>query len=301
MLIKVGSRGSRLAVFQAKSVIRRLQSHSDADFTVVRIKTSGDSPHCGQAFGTGIFEKDVDEALARGEIDLAVHSMKDVPTDILGDIVLAAVPERLPPNDAFISFEYGRIGQLPEGGVVGTSSPRRAAQIRSVRQDLIVIALRGNIETRLRKLKKGLFHGIVLAQAALTRLGMLSGKEEILPVERFPTSPGQGALAVMARRGDRYMLELASKINCCDAMEEVTAERSFLRRLGCGCSSPVGCTALAEGQKLKILCGIYAVDGRHSKHFHFEFDRGDPVGSGEFAARKVVEDAEVCDFWRSWT
>ncbi len=298
MLIKVGSRGSKLALLQAQSVIERLRSYTDADFALVKIRTSGDSSYCQQAFGSGIFEKEVDEALARGEIDLAVHSMKDVPTAIPSEIVIAAVPERLPANDVFVSFQYGRIGMLPGGGVVGTSSPRRAAQIRSIRQDLRIEALRGNIETRLRKLKKGLFHGIILAQAALIRLRMLGGEEEILPIERFPTSPGQGALAVMVRKGDMEMLELASKINCADAMEEITAERSFLKSLGCGCSSPVGCTASAEGQKLQLRCGVYTVDGMHSKHFIFEFDRGNPSGAGEYAARKVMEDEGVCGFWR---
>jgi hydroxymethylbilane synthase len=298
VLIKVGSRGSRLAVLQAESVIRRLRRFVDAEFSVVKIKTLGDSPRCLQMLGSGIFEKDVDDALIRGEIDLAVHSMKDVPTDIPGEIVLAAVPERLPANDVFVSPKYGKLSLLPEGGVIGTSSPRRAAQLRSVRQDLRVVSLRGNIETRLRRLGEDKFDGIILAQAALVRIGGLSGSEEILPIEHFPTSPGQGALAIMVRKGDREMLGLAGKINCAEALEEITAERSFLSTLGCGCSSPVGCTASVQGQSLLIHCGLYTPDGKHSKTFSFEFERGVASHCGEEAARRVLGDAEACNFWR---
>lgn len=297
MIIKVGSRGSQLAILQAESVVRKLKKVTDANFNLVKIRTSGDSSLAQKKLGSGIFEKEVDEALIRGDIDLAVHSMKDVPTAIPEGIILAAIPERLPANDVFISREFCSIGMLPAGATIGTSSLRRAAQIRSIRRDICIVELRGNIETRLKRLSEGAFQGIVIAQAALMRIGGLCGKEEILSTDQFPTSPGQGALAVMARRDDKEMNEVASKINCEDAMEEITAERAFLKKLGCGCSSPVGCTASAKGKRLKIKCRLYSIDGCHSKLFQFDFDRGDPCRCGEKAASIVLEDENVRTFW----
>lgn len=300
MAVRVGTRGSRLAVLQAEYVVGRLREVCDLQFSVVKIRTAGDAPGPlgSKNLGSGIFEKEVDEALLRGEIDLAVHSMKDVPTSIPEGLVIAAVPQRLPPNDAFVSRDYGNIASLPEGGVVGTSSPRRAAQIRSLRRDLQIASLRGNVDTRLRRLNEGLFHGIVLAEAALIRIRALDIRSERLPTALVPTSPGQGALAVIARKGDLKTLELVSKINSPEAMEEVAAERAFLRRLGCGCSSPVGCTATVEGGKLMISCGLYSQDGAWSKLFRFEFPRGDPESSGAEAARMVLSDGEVASCWR---
>uniref|UniRef100_A0A7C3F021 Probable porphobilinogen deaminase n=1 Tax=Candidatus Methanomethylicus mesodigestus TaxID=1867258 RepID=A0A7C3F021_9CREN len=300
MIIRVGTRESKLAMLQTEYVIGRMKEVCDAHFSIVKIKTAGDieSPSSLQKIGSGIFEKEIDEALLRGEVDLAVHSMKDVPTSIPEGLILAAIPQRLSPNDVFVSRDYDNVASLPKGGFVGTSSPRRAAQIRSLRGDLQIASLRGNIDTRLRRLKEGKFHGIVLAEAALIRMGAMDGRRERLPIDLVPTSPGQGALAVIIRKGDAAMLALASKINYADAMEEVIAERAFLRRLGCGCSSPVGCTAATTGSKLMISCGLYSIDGARFKLFKFEFPRGDAERYGAEAAEMALSDCAVASFWR---
>lgn len=298
MIVKVGTRGSRLAMLQTEYVVNRLREISAHQFSIVRIKTAGDAAGDFAKLGSGIFEKEVDEALLRGEVDLAIHSMKDVPTSIPSGLILAAVPQRLPPNDVFISYDYCGISSLPKGAVVGTSSPRRAAQIRSLRRDLKIANLRGNVDTRLRHLREGSFQGIVLAEAALIRIGASEGKRERLTTELFPTSPGQGALAVIVRNGDLEMLDITSRINCPGAMEEVLVERAFLRRLGCGCSSPVGCTATVEEEKLRIFCGLYSPDGAWSKIFKFELPREDPELRGAEVADMVLGDVEVDSFWR---
>jgi len=300
LLIRVGTRGSKLAVLQAEYVINNLKDKCGAEFEIVKIKTSGDitDPRFSQRIGTGIFEKEVDEALLRGDIDLAVHSMKDVPTYIDEDLVLAAVPQRLPPNDVFVSYDFSGIESLPKAGVIGTSSQRRTAQIKAMRQDLQIVSLRGNVDTRLMRLNEGLFHGIVLAEAALIRMGMTDAIKERFSIETVPTSPGQGALAIITRRGDQEMSSLASKINSPEAMEEVIAERAFLRTLRCGCSSPVGCTAIVEGKLLKISCGLYSPDGVKFKLFKFDFRRGSPEECGAEAAQRVINDKEVANFWR---
>jgi len=300
MTVRVGTRGSKLAILQAEYVLGRLREICDEDLSIVKIRTSGDigGPSRLQKLGTGIFEKEVDEALLRGEVDLAVHSMKDVPTSIHDGLVVAAIPQRLSPNDVFASHDHESIASLPEGGIVGTSSPRRAAQIKSLRRDLQVASLRGNVDTRIRRLKEGAFQGIIVAEAALARMGIMDVKMERLPTDLIPTSPGQGALAVIARKGDSRMLELVSKINSEDSMEEVVAERAFLRRLGSGCSSPVGCTATVSGPRLIISCGLYSIDGAWSRTFKFDFPRGDPELCGIDAADRVLSDCDVARFWR---
>jgi hydroxymethylbilane synthase len=300
LLIRVGTRGSKLAVLQTNYLINNLKDKCGAEFEIVKIKTSGDitDPRSSQRIGSGIFEKEVDEALLRGDIDLAVHSMKDVPTSIDENLVLAAVPQRLPPNDVFVSYDYVSIESLPKGGVIGTSSLRRAAQVKAKRQDLQIVNLRGNVDTRLRRLNEGLFHGIVLAEAALVRMGMTDVIKERFSTETVPTSPGQGALAIITRRDDREMISLVSKINSPEAMEEVIAERAFLRTLQCGCSSPVGCTATVEGALLKLSCGLYSQDGVKFKLFKFKFPRGSPEECGAEAAQKVINDQDVTNFWR---
>jgi len=295
--LRVGTRGSKLALAQAERVIKMLQSLGDLKFTVVKIKTSGDEADKSRLRSAiGIFEKEVDEALLRGEIDLAVHSMKDLPPSLPPGISIVAVPERLSPCDAFLSYRYSSISSMPEGAVIGTSSLRRAAQIKCFRMDLNLSPLRGNIDTRLRRLMEGEYDGIVVAEAALIRLGVREGWEQ-MPLELFPTSPGQGALAVTARTQDSDINSMASMINSPEAMEEVLTERSFLRAIRSGCSAPIGFTARVEGGSIKIVCGFYAGDGSKSKVLRFTFPRGAPEDSGRRVAEIVMNDEELSWFW----
>ncbi|MEM2001342.1 MAG: hydroxymethylbilane synthase [Candidatus Methanomethylicaceae archaeon] len=301
--VRVGTRGSRLALIQTEYVIKRLQELNDCNFkfTVVKIKTTGDKIEEStiKEIGKGIFEREIDEALLKGEIDLAVHSMKDVPTSLPVGVSIVAVPERLSPCDAFVSNRYPSLSSMPKGATIGTSSLRRAAQIKCLRRDLNIVPLRGNVDTRIRCLMEEKYDGIVIAEAALIRLGF-GGKWEQMTIELFPTSPGQGALAVTARSQDFDIRSLASRINSPDDMEEVLAEREFLKIIGSGCSAPVGFTARADGNFLRAICGLYALDGSKSKVFTFSFPRGDPEGAGRKAAEVVMNDNEIRWFWREY-
>lgn len=297
--IRVGSRGSVLALLQTEYVISRLQESSDCRFTVVKIKTSGDDVNKSPILGGGIFEKEVDEALLRGEIDLAVHSMKDVPTSLPDGVSIVAVPQRISPCDAFVSYKQIPLESLPKGASIGTSSLRRAAQIKCFNNDLNIAPLRGNIDTRLRRLMEGKYDGIVVAEAALIRLGF-KGKWERMPIEIFPTSPGQGALAITARSQDSYVRSLTSRINSPDAMEEILTERAFMQHIKSGCFAPIGFTARISGNFLKVVCGFYAIDGSRSKVLQFKFPRGSPNYLGAKIAEMVMNDHELRWFWEGF-
>ncbi len=299
--LRVGSRGSRLALIQTEHVIKRLQSLSDFNFAIVKIKTSGDELNslAAREMGSGTFEREIDEALLRGDVDLAVHSLKDVPTSLPPGVSVVAVPERISPCDAFISRKGSPLSSMPKGAIIGTSSPRRAAQLKCFRGDLEISHLRGNVDTRLKRLREGKYDGIVVAEAALIRLG-LGGKWERMPIERFPTSPGQGALAITARSDDSDVKSLVQLINSPEAMEEVSIERSFLKAMRSGCSAPIGFTARVEGESVKIVCGFYAADGSNFRIFEFRFPRGAPEDTGRRVAELVLNNRELEWFWREF-
>lgn len=299
-VLRVGTRGSALAIAQANSVIQRLSDWTQARFLIMPIKTTGDQLDDAKPkqLGSGIFEKEVDEALLSGKVDMAIHSMKDVPTTIPDLLLLASVPERLPPNDVFLSQAYPSIKSMPAGSCVGTGSSRRVAQINTIRRDLTISPLRGNVDTRIRRLIEGRYDGIIIAEAGILRLSLSANYIERLPIEILPTSPGQGALAVITRREDTKTSSIVARINCPEAMEEVRAEREFLRSLGCGCSAPLGCTAKASPDSLKMICGLYSKDGFQSKIFEFIFPRGSPDIAGMEAAERVINDPDVQRFWR---
>ncbi len=259
----VGARGSQLSLAQTNWVISELKKKTpEAEFEIVPITTKGDTD--ARPLFTinqkGIFEKEIDKAVAEKIVDFAVHSLKDVPAELPDDLVLACIPKRESANDIFISKDGNTLDTIKTGAVIGTSSLRRAVQISRKRPDVIVKPIRGNIETRIKKIGEGTFDGIVLAQAGIQRLG-LDIKFEKLPVEVFMPSPGQGALAIVARKDNSDVLALLKKIEDPVSRNVIEAERSLSLFVDSGCRFPVGALASQNGNKLALNVTVYSVDG----------------------------------------
>ncbi|MDE1766959.1 MAG: hydroxymethylbilane synthase [Thaumarchaeota archaeon] len=259
----VGARGSQLSLAQTNWVIEEIKKKNpQAEFEIVPITTKGDTD--ARPLFTinqkGIFEKEIDRAVAEKKIDFAVHSLKDVPAELPDELVLACIPKREPANDIFISKDGTTLGSIKKGAVIGTSSLRRAVQVSRQRPDLVVKPIRGNIETRIKKIAEGKFDGIVLAQAGIQRLG-LDIKFEKLSVDAFTPSPGQGALAIVARKDNHPVLELLKKIEDEMSRNAIEAERSLSMFVDSGCRFPVGALAVQDGKRLTLSVTVYSVDG----------------------------------------
>jgi hydroxymethylbilane synthase len=255
-VIIVGSRGSRLALRQTELVLAELSRRfPDRSFQVEVVRTAGDRrPQASLAAigGQGVFVKELEAALGARRVDLAVHSLKDVPTEVGRSLVLAAITERGDVRDAVVSRGQRRLAELPAGSRVGTGSLRRAVQVRALRPDLEVVDLRGNVDTRLRKVEEGLVDAAILAAAGLARLGHLERAAELLDTDAVLPAIGQGALTVEARDDDAEAIEMASALDHRETRLAVTAERAFLARLGGGCRLPMAALAVIEGDSLRL-------------------------------------------------
>src|SRR5271163_3337645 len=243
--LRIGSRGSQLALWQAQhiSALMRERGH---EVEIEIIKTTGDkiTDVALAMVGTkGMFTKEIEEALAAGRVDLAVHSLKDLPTDLAPGFEIAAITKREDPRDAFCSRLYSKIEDLPHGARVGTSSLRRQAQLKVIRRDLDIHPLRGNVDTRLRKLEQGEYDAIILALAGLKRLGKTELVRQIIPVDIMCPAAGQGALAIEIREGDSGLRHEIEFLNDTAARASTTCERALLNRLGGGCQVPIGAFA----------------------------------------------------------
>lgn len=251
--ISIGTRGSKLALWQSewvRSEIKKLRP--DIEVSLVKIKTTGDKildVPLAKVGGKGLFVKEIEEALLRGDVDVAVHSMKDVPTDLPSGLHLAAICKREDPRDAFISKESNikGINDLPQGAVVGTSSLRRSCQLLSRRPDLKIIQLRGNLDTRLRKLDEGHFDAIILAAAGIKRLGLGKRITSILPPDVSLPAIGQGAIGIECRVDDEFINDLLLPLNDPETSLCVRAERAFLKKLEGGCQVPIAAYARIDG------------------------------------------------------
>jgi hydroxymethylbilane synthase len=253
--LRIGSRGSQLALWQANHIaaLLRTRGHEGA---IEIIPTTGDKitdvplAQVGTrgGLGKGIFTKEIEDALAAGRVDLAVHSLKDLPTELPAGFEIAAVTTREDPRDAFCSQLYSAIEDLPPGARVGTSSLRRQAQLKAIRPDLDVHPLRGNVDTRLRKLEHGEYAAILLALAGLRRLGKMEVMKQIIPAEIICPAAGQGALAIEIRRGDDATRQHVAFLDDANARATTSCERSLLESMGGGCQVPIG--ALAEVRKV---------------------------------------------------
>ena len=290
-VIRIGTRGSKLALAQAHWVGRKLEEGTGLRVEIVAITTRGDRfldlPVTALS-GKGIFVKEIEEALLRGEIDLAVHSLKDLPSEFPRGLGLAAILERENPADVLVSRSHLRLKDLPRGATVGTGSFRRQAQILHYRPDLHLRPVRGNIDTRLKKLEKGEMDALVMAAAGLKRIGCEDRVTEYLSPEICVSAAGQGAIAVEGREGHWASLR-AAFLNHPPTAAEVTAERAFLRRLGGGCQIPVGALARLGDEHIRIT-GVVA-DQEGTRLFRDEVSGAKDQGErlGETLAERLLE------------
>ncbi len=264
--IKIGTRGSLLATTQSTWVKKQIEAaHPGVSVELVTIVTKGDKildVPLAKVGGKGLFVKEIEEALLRKEVDLAVHSMKDVPSELPDELHLGIIPLRENPHDAFISNQYATLAELPQGATVGTSSLRRRAQLAALRPDLEIVDLRGNLDTRLRKLDEGQFQAIILAAAGLNRLGMSSRATGYFNAKEMLPAVGQGALGIELRKDDAELLAGLAFLNDPDTTVAVTAERAFLYRLEGGCQVPIGAFAEVKNGQVELTGLVASVDGK---------------------------------------
>lgn len=263
--LKIGTRGSPLALAQARAVAERIQA-ADSDIEIEEriIKTKGDKildVALSKVGGKGLFIKEIDAELLAGEIDLAVHSMKDLPSELDPGLIIAGIPAREHPGDALCSVKYGGLDDLPEGAKVGTSSLRRRSQLKLVRPDLQVAFVRGSVGTRLGKMEDGEFDAVVLASSGLRRLEMTDRITEDLPFEKMLPAVGQGALAIATRKDEKGLIDLLASFEDEETRVTTTAERAFLRRLEGGCQVPIAGYATLENGKITLEGLVCEVDG----------------------------------------
>ena len=264
-VVRVGSRGSALALRQTEEVLERLRPLCpELEFRVVTVRTHGDAnasaPLAGM--GLGIFVKEIEQQLLDGQLDMAVHSLKDLPTRLPDGLSLGAVLQRQDARDVLVSSLGGGLSELPEGARIGTSSPRRESQIRNRCPQVTVLPIRGNVETRLQKAHGEEYDGVVLAAAGLIRLGLTEQISEYLSPQEFVPPPGQGVLAVEVRSDDDRMLDLLRSVEHRPTRYAITAERAFLEALGGGCQVPVGAYARSEGELLMLTVFLGSPDGQ---------------------------------------
>ena len=289
--IVVGTRGSKLALIQAESVVVKIREvNPDLEVGISKIVTKGDRnrhTRLDQIRGIGIFVKELEEALLDDRIDLAVHSLKDMPTEIPQGLCLAAVTQRLDPRDVLVA-SAGRLDELVAGSRIGTGSLRRSVQLASYRPDLEVCSIRGNIDTRLRKVYSGEVDGVIVAAAAMRRLGLADKISEYLPLQHFLPAVGQGALAIETRLGDEEIAELASSINHLTTWQSINAERAFLSALGGGCRAPIAALGFVSDTVLKIKGMVADVSGKKILHALEEGNVMSPEEVGMRLAQKMM-------------
>ena len=301
MKLRIGSRGSQLALWQANHIAALLRGEGH-EVEIEIIKTTGDRLQevtFAQVGSKGMFTKEIEEALVEGRIDLAVHSLKDLPTELPEPFALAATPPRVDPRDAFVSVNYGSLAALPQGAKVGTSSQRRRAQLKALRPDIDAVEFRGNVDTRLRKLAEGQVDAILLASAGLERLGKTDWLRERLDPKDFCPAAGQGSLAIETRKSDAATIEAVSFLDHEPTRFAVTAERAALAALGGGCQVPIGihCRAgiviagCGEGPTDEIFAVVASPETGKAVQVHHCAPRGerDAVALGKLAAKMLID------------
>jgi len=301
MKLRIGSRGSQLALWQANHIAALLRSEGHM-VEIEIIKTTGDRLQevtFAQVGSKGMFTKEIEEALAEGRVDLAVHSLKDLPTELPEPFALAATPPRVDPRDVFVSVKHAHFADLPQGARVGTSSQRRRAQLKALRPDLEAVEFRGNVDTRLRKLAEGQVEAILLAAAGLDRLGKTDWVRQRLDPKDFCPAAGQGSLGIETRKDDAATIEAVAFLDHADTRFAVTAERAALAALGGGCQVPIGihcrpCMEAPEGQfgQWDEIFGIVASPetGKVVRAAHRSARAAtDPIELGQLVARMLID------------
>lgn len=302
MTFLIGTRGSKLSLAQTNWVISELQKQNpDSEFEIKTITTKGDTDT--RALFTidqrGIFEKEIDKAVADKQVDFAVHSMKDVPSDIPDSLIIASIPKRESSNDVIITKDGSNLRTIQSKSIIGTSSLRRAVQVSRVRPDVVVKPVRGNIETRINKVMDGKFDAIILAQAGISRLGS-DVKHSVLSTKDFPPSPGQGALAIICRSDDDKTISMLKKIEDKKSRTEIEAEREISEYVESGCRFPVGALAIANSDMLKLTVTAYSVDGKKSITLEKTGDIENPKNLGQSLGEELKKSgiAEIASNWR---
>jgi hydroxymethylbilane synthase len=287
---------------QTNWVISELQKKNEgSEFEIKTITTKGDTD--SRALFTidqkGIFEKEIDKAVAEKEIDFAVHSLKDVPSDISESLTIACIPKRESANDVIITKEGYNLKTIPSNAVVGTSSLRRAVQVSRIRPDVVVKPVRGNIETRINKVMDGKFDAIILAEAGISRLS-LDVKHSVLSTKDFPPSPGQGALAIVCRSDDDKTISMLKKIEDEKSRNEIEAERALSDYVDSGCRFPVGALAIGNSSTLKLRVAAYSVDGKKAISLEKSGDISNPRNLGKELGEELQKTgiAEIASNWR---
>jgi hydroxymethylbilane synthase len=287
--LRIGGRGSPLSLAQLELVAASLAGKAEVE--IVAITTTGDRLSRGESAMTGkdLFTREVDEAVLHGRVDLAVHSLKDLPSELPAGLEIAAVPRREDPSDVLVSRGGAPLLALPRGARVGSSSPRRRAQLLAARPDLEVVAARGNVDTRLRRLREGRWDAIVLARAGLARLGRLEEVSEVIPHSVMLPAIGQGALAIVARSDAPEVRALLSQLDHPPSHREVTAERALLSLLEAGCRAPVAGLARHLDGRLRLAGAAFDADGTTVLREDAEGPETDPLSLGREVARRLLD------------
>jgi hydroxymethylbilane synthase len=290
--LTIGTRGSKLALWQSEYIRARIEGITGLQVVIKVIKTTGDKildVPLAKVGGKGLFTKEIEVDLVSGEVDLAVHSMKDVPTELPEGLVLAAMPERVDPRDAIVSGGGFTLETLPQGARVGTSSLRRVAQVRSLRPDVRIVDVRGNLDTRMRKAETGEVDVVVLAAAGITRMGWAERITHYIPTAQMVSAVGQGAIGVEIREDDGFMQGVCAELADGRTMTCVRAERVVMRVLEGGCQVPIGAYARYEDDRLVMDAIVGAVDGSVILRDRLEGDPADPDALGNAMAERLLE------------
>lgn len=304
-LVRVGTRGSRLSMIQTVMVADRIKiANPDVEIEQKVIATSGDLDKATPIFRLsqkGVFEKEVDEAVLSGNVDFAVHSMKDVPTRLSSNLILASVPERGATADVLVSRSRKKLMEIPDGTTIGTSSLLRTAQLRRVRPGLRPEPIRGNVDTRVQKVEGGEYGAVILAEAGLARLGIIEKVTERLSLDEFLPAPGQGALAVTARRDDLKIIEILRTIEHSPTRAEVEAERALVEELEGGCKVPIGAIASSGGNTVRLTACVLSLDGQERLIAKREGAVQDAEAVGKKAGEDLLEKGakKIEESWRT--
>ena len=298
----VGARGSKLSQAQTNWVISELQKKDSSllfEFKTITTKGDTDTRPLFAMEQKGIFEKEIDRAVFEKEVDFAVHSLKDVPSQLDENLIIACIPKREAINDVLITRDGFDIDSIPSNSVIGSSSLRRAVQITRKRPDLNVKPVRGNIETRINKVVDGKFDGVVLAQAGITRLGT-SVKLSKLSLDDFPPSPGQGALAIVCREDDSKTLEILQQIEDPKSRKEIEAERALSDSVDSGCRFPVGAFAISDSNSLTLKVAVYSMDGKKSIILEKSDNIDNAIELGKSLGDELIDRgvSEIASNWR---
>lgn len=302
-IIRVGTRGSRLAIAQTEIALAALRrAHPGVRFEVVTISTKGDVDKrpLFTMDEKGIFEKEVNEAVKKGEVDFAVHSLKDVPSDLSDELVVACIPKRASPNDVLVNDKGQKLKELAPGSTVGTSSLRRAVQLTRSRPDLNVRPIRGNVETRVKKVISGEYDAVVLAEAGLTRIGMKDLIVERFGVRDFVPAPGQGAIAIVCRHDNKKLLGMLRQIEDPRSRAEVLAERALIKKVEGGCRFPLGAVAVTNGDRITLYASVFSADGSRNIRAKKVGKASGPEKLGNQVADMLVKQGamEMAEGWR---